>query len=83
MPGKSALGTRLVYKQISQVGTPYHPGQLTSFADVLRHACILCNGTKFEIMLKFSMENTLNSRRKGKYYHCRQKITSYYSDIYN
>ena len=28
IPGKSALGTRLVYKQISQVGTPYHPGQL-------------------------------------------------------
>ena len=29
------------------------------------------------------MENTLNSRRKGKYYHRRQKITSYYSDVYN
>ena len=27
---------------------------------------ILCNGPKFETILKFSMENTLNSRKKGK-----------------
>ena len=33
------------------------------------------------------MENTLNSRKKkkekGKYYHRRQKITFYFSDVYN
>ena len=36
---------------------------------------ILCNGPKFETVLKFSMENTLNSRKKEKYYHRRQNIT--------
>ena len=34
---------------------------------------ILCDGPKF-----FSMENTLNSRKKG-----RQNITFYFSDGYN
>ena len=29
------------------------------------------------------MENTLNSPKKGKYYHRRQKITFYSSDVYN
>ena len=29
------------------------------------------------------MENTLNSRKKGKYYRRRQKITFYFSDVYN
>ena len=33
---------------------------------------ILCNGPSFEIILKFCIENTLNSRKKGKYYHRRQ-----------
>ena len=55
------------------------PALLTCF--VMRD--ILCNGPKFEIILKFSMENTLNSRKKGKYYHRRQKITFYFSDGYN
>ena len=44
---------------------------------------ILCNGPKFEIIWKFSTENTLNSRKKGKCYHRRQKITFYFSDVYN
>ena len=39
---------------------------------------ILCNGPRFEIIVQFSMENTLNSRKKGKYYHRRQKITFYF-----
>ena len=52
-----------------QVGFPYRPGKLYQ----------LCS--KFEIILKFAMEDTLNSREKGKYYHRRQKIT-YFSDIY-
>ena len=43
---------------------------------------ILCNGPRFEIILKFSKENTLNSRKKGKYNH-RQKIIFYFSDVYN
>ena len=54
----SGLKLALVYKQISQVAL------LTCFA--MRD--ILYNGPKFEIILKFSMENTLNSRKKGKYY---------------
>ena len=29
------------------------------------------------------MENTLNSRKKGKYYHRRQKITFHFSDVYH
>ena len=29
------------------------------------------------------MENTLNSRKRGKYYHRRQKITFYFSDVCN
>ena len=29
------------------------------------------------------MENMLNSRKKEKYYHRRQKITCYDSDVYN
>ena len=29
------------------------------------------------------MDNTLNSRKKGKWYHRRQKITFYFSDVYN
>ena len=28
------------------------------------------------------MENMFNSQKKGKYYHCRQKITFYFSDVY-
>ena len=36
------------------------PALLTCF--VVRD--ILCNGPKFEIILKFSMEKTLNSRKK-------------------
>ena len=37
---------------------------------------IPCNGLKFEIILMFFMENTLNSQeKKGKYYRHRQKIT--------
>ena len=28
------------------------------------------------------MENTLNSRKKGKYYHRRQKIAFYILDVY-
>ena len=55
------------------------PALLTCF--VMRD--ILCYGLKFEIILKFSMENTLNSRKKGKYYHRRQKITFYSSDVYD
>ena len=50
------------------------PVLLTRF--VMRDS--LCNGPKFEIILKFSMENTLNSRKKG-----RQNITFYFSDGYN
>ena len=39
------------------------PALLTCF--VMRD--ILCNGRRFEILiLKFSIENTLNSRKKGK-----------------
>ena len=44
---------------------------------------ILCKGPRFEIILKFSMENMLNSQKNRKYYHCRQKITFYFSDDYN
>ena len=40
---------------------------------------ILCNGPKFEITLKFSMKNTLNSRKKEKNYYCGQNITFYFS----
>ena len=70
----------LVYKQISQVSPGSTlPALLTCF--VMRD--ILCNGPRFEIILKFSMENTLNSRKKGKYYHRIQKITFYFSDAYN
>ena len=39
---------------------------------------ILCNGPKFEIIWKFAMEKTLNSRN-----HRRQKLTFYFSDVYN
>ena len=53
------------------------PALLTCF--VVRG--IFCNGPKFEIILKFSLENTLNSRKKGKYYHRRQKITLHFSDV--
>ena len=55
------------------------PALLTCF--VMRD--ILCNGPRFEIILKFSMENTLNSGKKREYYHRRQKITFYFSDVYN
>ena len=45
---------------------------------------IFCNGPKFEIVLKFSTENTLNSRKKkGIYKHWRQKITFYFSGVYD
>ena len=51
---------------------PTLPALLTCFV-----MCdILCNGLKFEIILIFFMENTLNSqKKKGKYYRRRQKIT--------
>ena len=55
------------------------PALLTCF--VMRD--ILCKGPRFEVILKFSMENMLNSRKNRKYYHCRQKITFYFSDVYN
>ena len=55
---------------------PTLPALLTCFV-----MCdILCNGLKFEIMLMFFMENTLNSqKKKGKYYRRRQKITFFFS----
>ena len=58
----SRLKLAPVYKYISQVGVTLSPGStlqalLTCF--VMRN--ILCNGPKFEIIFKFSMENTLNS----------------------
>ena len=38
-PSKQVKVIALVYKQISQVGLPHHPGQLcNNFADVFRHA---------------------------------------------
>ena len=39
---------------------------------------ILCNGLRFEKTLKFSIKNTLNSPKKGKYYHRRQKTTFFF-----
>ena len=33
----SGLNLALVYKQISQVGLPYHPVNFTSFTDLFRH----------------------------------------------
>ena len=45
---------------------------------------ILCKGPKFEIILKFSMENTLNSgKKKENTVLSRQNITFYFSDVYN
>ena len=67
MPEKRALGTRLVYKQnfTSRVTlSPWSNLQALLTCYVMRD--IFCNGSKFEIMLKLSMENTSNSRRKGK-----------------
>ena len=49
----SGLKLALVYKQISQE-------LLTCFVMCNIH----CNGPKFEIILKFSMENTLNSGKR-------------------
>ena len=43
---------------------------------------ILCNGPRFEITLKFSMGNRLNSRKKGKYYHGRQKISFFFGQLF-
>ena len=57
------LKLALVYKQISQVGVSSGstlPALLTCF--VTRD--IFCNGQKFEITLKFSVENTLNSQKR-------------------
>ena len=65
----SGLKLALVYKQIFTGRATLSPGStlpalLTCFVMYMRD--ILCNGPKFEIILKFSMENTLNSRKKGK-----------------
>ena len=45
---------------------------------------ILCNSPIFEIILKFefSVENTFNSQKRGKYYRRRKKITCYFSDAF-
>ena len=52
----SGFKLALFYKQISQVSPGSTlPALLTCF--VMRH--ILCNGPRFEIILKFFMENTL------------------------
>ena len=57
---------------------PTLPALLTCFV-----MCdILCNGLKFEIILIFFLENTLNSqKKKGKYYRRRQKITFFPPDV--
>ena len=60
----SGFKLALIYKQISQVGLPGSTLQALLTCFVMR--VILCNGPKFETILKFSMENTLNSRKKGK-----------------
>ena len=60
----SGLKLALVYKQISQVGLPYTRVNFTSIVDVFIMRDILYNGPKFEITLKFSIENTFNSRKK-------------------
>ena len=72
------LKLALLYKQILQVGLPYHPGQLYQLkCFVMRD--ILCNVQDLNYNLTFSMENTLNSRKMGKYYHRMQKKTLYCS----
>ena len=48
-----------------KLGYSITPVNFTSFADVFRHRDILCNGPKFKLILRFSMDNTLNSRKKG------------------
>ena len=44
---------------------------------------ILCNGPRFEIILKFSMENTLIHEKNRKFYQCIQKIIFGFSVVYN
>ena len=45
---------------------------------------ILCNGPKFEIILKFEFSVKTRSihKKRGKYYRRRQKITCYFSDAF-
>ena len=65
------LKLALVYKQISQGRVTLSPGStLPALPTCFVTREILCNGREFEIILRFSMENTLNSgkkkERKGK-----------------
>ena len=53
----SGLKLALVYKQISQVGLPYHPGQLYQ----------LCWRPKFEIILKFPIETDVKLTKNREY----------------
>ena len=54
----SGLKLALVYKQVTLAITRVN---FTSFATCFVMRYILCNGQRFEIILQFSMENTLNS----------------------
>ena len=78
----------LVYKQISQCRVTLSPGSTLSALPtcfVMRE--ILCNGRKFEIisevLYRKHVEFTKKKKKKGKYYHRRQNITFYFSDVYN
>ena len=64
---ESRLKLALVYKQISQVGLPYHSGQLNQLCwRVSSCVTFFVTVRKFEIILKFSMENTFWILKKGK-----------------
>ena len=72
----SGLKLALVYKQISQVRSPYHynhpPVNLQALLMCFVMHDILCNGPKFEVLYGKHIKFT---KKKGKYYCRRQNIT--------
>ena len=75
--GSSGLQANFTGKVTLSPGSTL-PALLTCF--VMRDS--LCNGPKFEENTK-TQKNTLNSQKKGKYYHHRQNTPFYFPNVYN